>query len=236
MAVAGAGARRYRRRVAKQAIAIYDLDLTVTRVATFTPFLLYAVVRAPWRALLAPLALPVFVAYGLKLIGRSTLKCALLHLFLGRPRRARLEALAEGFAAQVDDRYIRAEARARIAADRAAGCRLAVATASSGFYVRPLAQRLGFDDVLATEIPYAGDGRLQLWPAPENCYAAAKRRRIETYCLQLGARAAQDIRFYSDHASDAPSFEAADQAVVVSPKAGFAQDALQRGWPVETWR
>ncbi|QCI78617.1 hypothetical protein E6W36_00175 [Hankyongella ginsenosidimutans] len=221
--------------MAKQAIAIYDLDLTVTRVATFTPFLLYAVVRAPWRALLAPLALPVFVAYGLKLIGRSTLKCALLHLFLGRPRRARLEALAEGFAAQVDDRYIRAEARARIAADRAAGCRLAVATASSGFtcvrwrsvWASTMSSQRKSLCRRRTATTLAGAGKLlcRSQAAPDRGVLPAAR----------GACGA-GYPLYSDHASDAPSFEAADQAVVVSPKAGFAQDALQRGWPVETWR
>lgn len=234
--VAEPAGHRYRMPVSKQAIAIYDLDLTITRVATFTPFLRFVLARMPWRGLLAPLALPVFAAYGLRIIGRSTLKCALLHLFLGRVRKAQLELLADGFAAHVDSRYVRVAARARIAADRAAGCRLAVATASAGFYVRPLARRLGFDDVLATEIPYASDGRLQLWPAPENCYAHAKQRRIGAYCAQHGARDGLEVRFYSDHPSDAPAFEAADWPVAVSPKPRFAHAALQRGWSVETWR
>ena len=36
-------------------LAIYDLDRTVTRRATYTPFLLHcAVRRAPWRLLLLP--------------------------------------------------------------------------------------------------------------------------------------------------------------------------------------
>lgn len=221
--------------MSKQAFAIYDLDLTITRVATFTPFLRFSVRRRPWRALFAPLAVPVFAAYGLRFIGRSTLKCALLHLFLGRAPRTWLEPLVEEFAAFVVAHYVRADARARIAADRAAGCRLAIATASSGFYVRPLARRLGFDDVMATEIPYAADGRLQLWPAPENCYAQAKGRRIDAYCAQHGTRDTQDVRFYSDHSSDAPAFETADRPVAVSPKPKFARAATQRGWPVENW-
>ena len=36
-------------------LAIYDMDRTVTRRATYTPFLLHcAVRRAPWRLLLLP--------------------------------------------------------------------------------------------------------------------------------------------------------------------------------------
>ena len=38
------------------ALAIYDMDRTVTRGPTFGPFLWHAMRRlAPWRALLAPL-------------------------------------------------------------------------------------------------------------------------------------------------------------------------------------
>ena len=39
-------------------LAIYDMDRTVTRRATYTPFLLHcAMRRAPWRLLLLPLKL-----------------------------------------------------------------------------------------------------------------------------------------------------------------------------------
>ena len=43
-------------------LAIYDMDRTVTRHATYTPFLLHcAVRRAPWRLLFLPLVIPVVV-------------------------------------------------------------------------------------------------------------------------------------------------------------------------------
>ena len=40
--------------------AIYDMDRTVTRHATYTPFLLHcAMRRAPWRLLLLPFVIAV---------------------------------------------------------------------------------------------------------------------------------------------------------------------------------
>ena len=41
-------------------LAIYDMDRTVTRRATYTPFLIHcALRRAPWRLLLLPFVLAV---------------------------------------------------------------------------------------------------------------------------------------------------------------------------------
>ena len=41
-------------------LAIYDMDRTVTRHATYTPFLLHcAMRRAPWRLLLIPFVIAV---------------------------------------------------------------------------------------------------------------------------------------------------------------------------------
>ena len=61
--------------------AIYDMDRTVTRGATYTPFLLHcALRRAPWRLLLIPFVIASMLAYAAKLIERgrsrrSTIGC-----------------------------------------------------------------------------------------------------------------------------------------------------------------
>ena len=56
-------------------LAIYDLDRTLTRRATYTPFLLHcAVRRAPWRLLLLPVTAGSMLAYGARLMDRGRLK------------------------------------------------------------------------------------------------------------------------------------------------------------------
>ena len=69
------------------ALAIYDMDKTVTRRATYTPFLLHAAPRlAPWRLLLLPVVLVTMLAYALKLIDRGRLKELNYRLLIGRDR------------------------------------------------------------------------------------------------------------------------------------------------------
>jgi hypothetical protein len=56
-------------------LAIYDMDRTVTRTGTYTPFLLHcALRRRPWRLLLLPLVLLSMLAYVARLIDRAKLK------------------------------------------------------------------------------------------------------------------------------------------------------------------
>jgi phosphoserine phosphatase len=43
------------------------------------------------------------------------------------------------------------------------------------------------------------------------------------------------VRFYSDHASDAPVFEWADEPVAVNPHPRLRRLAAERGWAVEDW-
>jgi phosphoserine phosphatase len=43
------------------------------------------------------------------------------------------------------------------------------------------------------------------------------------------------VRFYSDHASDAPVFEWSDEPVAVNPHDRLKRLAAERGWRLEDW-
>jgi HAD superfamily hydrolase (TIGR01490 family) len=221
------------------ALAIYDMDRTITRRGTYTPFLIYAALRlAPWRLVLAPLIILSMSAYVLGVVHRGRLKEINYRLMVGRGVRPdRLERVIEGFA----DRQLRTNilpgARTSIAADRAAGRRLVMATASYRLYAASIAKRLGFDDVIATETEIDTDGRVIARIVGENVYGEAKLAAIEAWLEREGlAREALHIRFYSDHVSDAPVHHWADE-----PFAANAHDRLLRlaeaeGWDVLDWR
>ena len=57
-------------------------------------------------------------------------------------------------------RHLRAQAIDRVDWHRTQGHRLVIVSASLGVYVRPIAERLRFDAVLATELEVDDDGRL----------------------------------------------------------------------------
>ena len=217
-------------------LAIYDMDRTVTRHATYTPFLLHcAVNRAPWRLLLVPFAILSMLAYAMKLIDRGRLKEINHRLLLGRIRYpAELKPLVESFAEKVLARNVRPGAHQAIARDKAEGRRVIMATASYRFYAREIAERLGFDDCIGTNAVLGLDSQVHAKIDGENCYGPAKLRMIEDWLARAGL-AHGHVRFYSDHASDAPVFEWSDEPVAVNPHDRLRKLATERGWGIEDW-
>jgi HAD superfamily hydrolase (TIGR01490 family) len=220
-------------------LAIYDMDRTVTRRATYVPFLLHAARRlAPWRLLLLPLAGLLTLAYFAGLIDRARLKELNYTLLVGRGvAPERLAPVAESFAAAQLAQNVLPGARAAIEADRRAGRRLVLATASYELYAGAIARALGFDDVIATRTSIDASGRVVARIHGANCYGDAKRDMVEAWLEGEGlARDAVHIRFYSDHHSDAPMHRLADEAVAANPDARLARLAAAEGWEVVRWR
>jgi len=217
-------------------LAIYDMDRTVTRRATYTPFLLHcALRRAPWRLLLLPLVIASMLAYVVKLIDRGRLKEINHRLLLGHKRHpAELKPLVESFAEATLAHNIRPGAREAIARDKAEGRHVVMATASYRFYAREIAERLGFDECIGTNSILGLDERVHAKIDGENCYGPAKLTMIEEWLGRSGLGRGH-VRFYSDHASDAPVFEWADEAVAVNPHHRLKRLAAQRRWRVADW-
>ena len=216
--------------------AIYDMDRTVTRHATYTPFLLHcAVRRAPWRLLLLPFVAMAMLAYVLKLIDRARLKEICHRLLLGHRRHpSELKPLVDSFADRTAIANVRPGALAAIARDKAEGRLVVMATASYRLYAQAIGDRLGFDDVIGTGSIIGLDERVHAKIDGENCYGPAKLRMVLDWLGKSGFERGH-VRFYSDHASDAPVFEWADEAVAVNPHAELAKLAATRGWAVEDW-
>ena len=222
----------------KTDFAIYDMDRTVTRRATYTPFLLHcATRRAPWRLLLLPLVIGSMLAYVLKLIDRGKLKEINHRLLLGSRRHPNeLKPLVDSFAERTARSNIRRGARDAIARDKAEGRRLVMATASYRLYAKAIGDRLGFDDVIGTGSIIGLDERVHAKISGENCYGPAKMRMIADWVEKSGLKGVHGhVRFYSDHVSDEPAFEWADEPVAVNPHGKLRRLAEQRGWQIEDW-
>ena len=219
-------------------LAVYDMDRTVTKRPTYTPFLLHcAVRRAPWRLLLLPFVLLSLLAYALRLIDRARLKEINHHLLIGhRVHFHDLRPLVESFADKQVRTNIRPGARAAIARDKKEGRRLVLATASYRLYADAIAERLGFDDVIGTGSIIGLDSQVHAKIAGENCYGPAKLRMIDEWIKASGLLDAHGhVRFYSDHVSDQPVFEWSDEPVAVNPHGRLRRLATERGWAIEDW-
>jgi HAD superfamily hydrolase (TIGR01490 family) len=220
-------------------IAIYDLDKTITRRATYTPFLFHAATkRQQLRLFRLPFVLLALALFAFRVIDRGRLKEWNQALLLGsRIARAELDPIVASFVARMLADNIWDAARAQIAEDRASGHRLVLATASYRFYAEPLARALGFDDVVATESAFDADGQLCARIDGENCYGAAKLRMVAAWAAACGLDRCQSfIRFYSDHVSDAPCFAWADQRFAVNAHGPLRELARASGWTLLDWR
>jgi HAD superfamily hydrolase (TIGR01490 family) len=222
----------------KAQLAIYDMDRTITRRATYTSFLVHAALRlAPWRLVLFPVVLASMAAYLMKLLDRGRLKEINYALLVGRGvPPGRLEAVVESFADKQVAGNIMPGARTNIAEDRAAGRRLVMATASYRLYAAAIARRLGFDDVIATETRLDAEGRFVARIDGRNCYGIAKKDMIEAWLQREGLeREAVHIRFYSDHVSDHHVHRWADEPVAANAHRRLVRLAEAEGWEVVDW-
>jgi HAD superfamily hydrolase (TIGR01490 family) len=222
----------------KSALAIYDMDRTITRGPTYAAFMWHATTRlAPWRILLAPLVLLTGLAYLAGLIDRGRLKELNFHLLVGRVAPQRLDKIVQGFADRQVKTNIMPGARARLAEDKAAGRRLVLATASYRLYAAAIAKRLGFDDVIATDVEYDRQGRTVARIDGVNCYGLGKLDMIEAWLQKQGLeRDAVHIRFYSDHISDAPVHHWSDEPFAANAHSRLVRLAEHEGWEVLDWR
>jgi HAD superfamily phosphoserine phosphatase-like hydrolase len=177
------------------------------------------------------------LAYVARLIDRGLLKEINHRLLLGgkvHPRQ--LKPLVASFADRQAETNIRPGAREAIARDKAQGRRIILATASYRLYADAIGERLGFDDVIGTGSIIGLDERVHAKIDGENCYGEAKKRMIDGWVDRSGLLGKHGhVRFYSDHVSDQPVFEWADEPVAVNPSRKLRRLAQQRGWAVEDW-
>lgn len=222
----------------KHRLAIYDMDRTLTHAPTWTPFLVAtARRRAPWRLMFAPAVVFIMLGYLAKRIDRAGLKERMQRMLLGgRLAPEAMNDASQAFAERVVATGIFAGAREQLKADRAAGYQLVMATASYRFYASAIAERLGFDAVIATESEFAEDGSLLPKLMGENCYGPVKLRMIEAWFAEQGIdRADAHVRFYSDHVSDAPVLAWADEPFAVNASPKLRKLAKAKGWPIVDW-
>jgi phosphatidylglycerophosphatase C len=208
------------------ALALFDLDRTVTRAGTYTPFLLHCMGLRPGAVLKA---LAAAVTYKLGGMTRDALKARMLEVSIAGASRAQVTAWAESFVSACS---LRPGAKAAIARHKAAGDRLVLATASFDFYVQVFAKHLGFDDIVATVSVWDEKDCLRAALDGDNCYGAAKVVAVKRY---LAAHPASRITAYSDHHTDFEFLRMADEGIAVNPNAKLRKLAQAHGLPIVDW-
>jgi phosphatidylglycerophosphatase C len=195
-------------------LAAFDVDHTLTTRDCVLPFLLLV---AGWPRMvgiglrLAPLG----IGYLLKRKHRDEVKAAIaLAVFRGRSANE-IDRLADGFAQDTFDRWMRPDTLARLRWHQGQGHTVALVSASFATYLRPLARLLEVAEVLATELAYSTTGQLTGALDGPNCRAGEKVVRLQA---RYPTRPAV-VWAYGDSAGDTEMLAWADHPCLVTKQA-----------------
>lgn len=217
-------------------IVVFDLDRTITRYGTFSPFLIWTCRERPLSTFNSIPIMFRMLLYRVGLVKRKALKEYMLRTLLAGVDREQMTASAESFAARLTAKCLRHRAIERIERHRAQGDFLVLATASMDFYAKPIGEALGFDLVVGTESKWDENDCLVPLIAGENCYGPDKLRILKRSLnghfsgLEPGVSIA-----YSDHISDLPLLEWVENGIAVNPSSALRIHATKAGLPIEDW-
>lgn len=219
-----------------ETIAVFDLDGTITTRDTTAAFLLGYLREHP-RRLVHCLPLAVGTAgFAAGLIDNAGLKRAAIRAILGGASRDEIAAWTERFVPWCLKALVRPTARTRIAQHASARHHLILASASLDLHVQPIAQALGFAEVICTKVAWTRAGRISGGLDGGNIRSDKKLSAVQLAVsrAEKEPRSARVIA-YSDHHADLPLLRWADQAVAVNPTRRLAAAATIEGIPIEDW-
>ena len=209
----------------------FDVDHTIIRGSSGPLFLLKGVQRGLFPLLTLAYIPFFFLQY---YVGTLNVHSRDWHfpVLTGQSRQA-LEEVARGNFNTLKSR-IYPGARSLIEQLKTAGRRVVLATSSLDLIVRPLAEHLGIEDVIATSLEYESDrctGRFAEGPLLKE----KKREKVYDF-IQARGGGWQDCAFYSDSINDISLLESVADPVVVNPDLRLRRVARKRGWRILKFR
>jgi HAD superfamily hydrolase (TIGR01490 family) len=213
-------------------LAFLDIDHTLTRRSTGARFAVNAVRRRIFP-LSRLLSLPFYyLQYRFGSLAPGILARE-LPAFAGIER-----GLLEEIAAETAERDILPdlfeEGKELVASLKKSDWGIVLATSSLDFIVRPVAEALGADELIASELEFEGDittGRLLGDPV----FGPVKRRRAGE-CARRAGLVLSDCAFYSDSYHDLPLLLEVGRPVAVNPDRRLEREAKNRSWDLIRFR
>ena len=126
------------------------------------------------------------------------------------------------------------KAEALLKKHRQQGDKLLIITATNGFVTRPIAKRLGVEDILATD-PEIVDNRYTGNFIGLPCFQSGKITHLHEW-LKTNQHSLQGAYFYSDSINDLPLLEQVDNPIAVDPDEKLTSIARERNWQILSLR
>lgn len=141
--------------------------------------------------------------------------------------------LVEPWVEDIIEPLIYSDATRTIARHRQNGDRILVISASGTHLVKPIAARIGIEEVLGIELDVA-HGVYSGKTVGVLTYREGKITRLMQWLEQEG-ESLEGAYFYSDSRNDLPLLSKVDFPQVVNPDPVLRAHAEQAGWPIHQW-
>ena len=128
--------------------------------------------------------------------------------------------------------YVAPAARVAVEHHRSAGHVVVLATGSTIYAARPVAQGIGIEHVLSSELEV--DRGVFTGKPRALCFGPHKVALAERWAERHGVDLAASY-FYSDSFNDLPLMERVGTAIAVNPDARLRRHARRRGWEMMHW-
>jgi len=212
------------------AIAIFDLDGTITHRDTLFPLVLRHLARRPWRLLRLLGVLPALLRFAFDQ-DRGALKQSLLRMTLRGTPRAGIDVLAKEFVRDKIAHDCFRDALATIRRHRDAGHYLVLMSASVDFYVPEFGRQLDFDQVISTEVRWQ-DERLDGTLISANRRGEEKARCVRALLAEHGDG---ESFAYGNSASDLPHLRLVEHGQLVNGSVAARRAAAELGVSCVDW-
>jgi HAD superfamily hydrolase (TIGR01490 family) len=213
--------------------ALFDMDRTLVRKETASLYVRYQ--RDRGEASLRD-AVQVFwwmLQYTAGVIDATGVAARASLRFSGMPEAELVERCARWFPRYVEE-HVCALGREAVRRHKERGDLVAIATGASPYAARPLAERLGIEHVVSSELEVGADGCFTGNLIQPLCYGQGKVERTRRLANALDFEL-REATFYSDSFTDLPLLEAVGEPVAVNPDPRLRRVARRRGWRIERW-
>ena len=197
-------------------VAAFDFDGTLTRRDTLMPFLARGL-GWPRLALALIKCAPWLAAFALRLVPNHVAKQKLLLATLQNKTTAEMDNWTSRWLTQDFPGQLQSWTMAQLAWHRSQGHCCVMVSASPDIYLKRVAEQLGFDALLCTEMDVV-DGRLTGQMKTPNCHGQQKVLRLNAWMTERfgtvgGAQAGAEVVYaYGDTSGDKPMLRLAAHA------------------------
>jgi HAD superfamily hydrolase (TIGR01490 family) len=211
--------------------AFFDMDKTLLRIDSGMSWTKFLYRRGELQKRTVAKAIYWSALYKLALLDMDTVFTKLCQSLTGAGEDELREKCQLWYRQDVE-RNVAVKGRAAIAAHRAAGHMIVLATGSTQYAAAPVARGEEIEHVLSSKLEVR-DGKFTGRPA-QFCFGAHKVQLAE----QFAATHNLDLRqchFYSDSFNDLPMLSRVGTAIAVNPDVRLKRHALRNRWRIETW-